>query len=480
MELENNLEDIQGASTVHNRIVIEVLDPVESRISTAHVHPLVPIMQYRASYWKKGPFNKIRAEYDKSLFHEKTKDYWYFYTGLIPRLKEYSEKKLTKPIIIVETAYDIPTVEPKLRNITLRTHQKELIQKALKHKRGVLKAPARSGKTVVQIGIASALRDYNILVLAHTVDIVNQTAKEFKEKGFFDGVQIVGGKAGKPMLTEQVVIATMQSFIKLNLEDYQDYFVAILVDEAHHVSKFDGTYGKILQQLLAPIRLGFTATTPEKLEAKYALEGLIGPVVGELTIEEAVKREVIAKPKIRIIKTPFSQRLKDIRNYMEAYEEGIVYNELRNRLILKTASDYVKEGKSVLILVVRTEHGKTLASLASEYFTKRLRFLYGATDEELRLISKDLLKNKSLKCLITSVIWKEGVDVPSLDVVVNAAGGKSEIATIQSVSRSLTRTKEKEEGRVVDFFDPSNRFFVDHFGHRLSTYMDNGWEFTSK
>lgn len=272
----------------------------------------------------------------------------------------------------------------------------------------------------------------------------------------------------------------MQSFIKLNLDEYLDYFVAILVDEAHHVSKFNGTYGKILQKLISPIRLGFTATIPEKVEAKHALEGLIGPVVGELNIKEAVKRGVIAKPKIRIIKTPFSQQIKDIRKYADAYEKGIVYNENRNRLILKTAADYVKENKSVLILVVRTEHGKALTNLASEYFTKRLRFLYGATDEELRLLSKDLLKNKNLKCLITSVIWKEGVDVPSLDVVINAAGGKSEIATIQAVSRSLTRTKDKEEGRVVDFFDPSHYFFISHFGHRLNTYMENGWEFSSK
>lgn len=136
MELENDLGNFQGAATICKPIVIEVLNPVESKISTVQTRPLIPIMQYKASFWRKGPFdNKIREDYDKSLFHIRTPDYWYFYTGFLPRIKEFSKKENIQ-LHIKEPTFNIPTVDPQLKNITLKDHQEELIHLALKYKRG--------------------------------------------------------------------------------------------------------------------------------------------------------------------------------------------------------------------------------------------------------------------------------------------------------------------------------------------------------
>jgi len=59
---------------------------------------------------------------------------------------------------------------------------------------------------------------------------------------------------------------------------------------------------------------------------------------------------------------------------------------------------------------------------------------------------------------------------------VNASGGKSEILTLQSLGRGLrTVPGVKDDVVLVDFFDPSNRYLVDHFGHRVSLYFEEGW-----
>ncbi len=45
------------------------------------------------------------------------------------------------------------------------------------------------------------------------------------------------------------------------------------------------------------------------------------------------------------------------------------------------------------------------------------------------------LNSKKLMGVVCTTAWKEGINIPSLDVIINAAGGKSEIATLQNLGR---------------------------------------------
>jgi superfamily II DNA or RNA helicase len=58
----------------------------------------------------------------------------------------------------------------------------------------------------------------------------------------------------------------------------------------------------------------------------------------------------------------------------------------------------------------------------------------------MRVIIKNKLINKEVRCVIATTVWREGIDIPSLDCVINAAGGKSEIMTLQGVGRGLRKT----------------------------------------
>jgi len=59
--------------------------------------------------------------------------------------------------------------------------------------------------------------------------------------------------------------------------------------------------------------------------------------------------------------------------------------------------------------------------------------------------------------------------------VINAAGGKSEIMTLQAIGRGLRRTDTKDQVIIVDFFDSSNYYLLGHFGERISIYSENDW-----
>jgi superfamily II DNA or RNA helicase len=261
----------------------------------------------------------------------------------------------------------------------------------------------------------------------------------------------------------------------LEVEENSNYFPeGFLVHNCHHLNTLTGMYGKTMQKLLSPIRLGFTATLPNTPEGNLVMTGYTGPVIGEFSIDDAVEEGVLAKPRIRLLKIPDNLKVGDLRTYKEVYDQGIVNNNARNRKIVSLIMQYSKEGKSVLVFVNQILHGDQICILAWKFGLK-VHFVQGETPKEMRAELKERLKNKTVDAIIATAVWKEGVNVPSLDVVINAGGGKSEIQTLQIIGRGLRKSDGKKEVLIIDFFDPSHRYLVDHFGHRLCLYFDNGW-----
>ncbi len=81
-----------------------------------------------------------------------------------------------------------------------------------------------------------------------------------------------------------------------------------------------------------------------------------------------------------------------------------------------------------------------------------------------------------MKGVIAIRIWSEGVNIRSIGAVINAAGGESEIASIQVFGRGM-RTAEGKKGVIlVDFIDLSHEWFRRHSLKRICTYLEAGWE----
>jgi len=75
--------------------------------------------------------------------------------------------------------------------------------------------------------------------------------------------------------------------------------------------------------------------------------------------------------------------------------------------------------------------------------------------------------------LIASSIYDEGVDLPEVNVLIKASGGKSEVKTIQQVGRGLRPKKEKLI--VYDFNDMNSKFLSAHSKKRIKTYKQEGF-----
>ncbi len=427
---------------------------------------ITPCLSYEQIYYKQGPFHKVPVARQAKVIWKDL-----ILTGHIPRIKSFCGKRGINLSVEGQLSFTT-TIEPVLKDITLKEHQRSLVKIAREVQRGVLISPTGSGKTVTALALMSSWPG-NKLFLTQSRDLVTQTAKAIQERmGLRKGEigLVVEGKTDfKP-----ITIATIQTLYRLDPKLYAKYFQLVITDECHHLSKITGTYGKVLSKIETPCRIGLTATWPTKEEACMALEGHIGPRIMEISSEQATDAGLLVPVKVKVVKVPFSQTIKAFKRYPDVYQAGITQNNNRNRLALKVAQGLNQEGKSVLVLVTEIEHGKRLKNMADLIGYETI-FIWGSTTTEDRENLRLKLHNKQLFCVIANKIWKEGVDIPSLDCIINAAGGKSEIATLQTVGRGTRAFKDKQELLVIDFFDPSHYYLVSHFGERVSLYCEKGW-----
>ena len=448
---------------------IYAASPIYSRITTGDHKFLAPILSYKTSVWLPGPYSKREKVITKLVIDKMGR----FLTGHIPVIKDFCEQH--NRTLEIQYGFDYHQLHdaPNLPGITLHHYQEKAITKALSPGRGIIHAPTGSGKTVVAGALISCFPHQNILFIIHTKDLLSQTLEEFN-KWFPNQVGVIGSGKLEP---NKITIGMIQTLNRLGPTEFDKIPTVVIVDEAHHISGFGKSYAKVLERLVNAVhRYGLTATLGYLPEAKLAAEGHIGPVVAEVKMDELIDLGFLAEPKLRLIKIPRNPHFRTIKKYSDLYQAAIVENKTRNKRILECAKEYLDQGLSSLILTVRLEHGQILESMAeSQYPELKLKYVHGGSESEIREEVRKGLVSGKIKVAVATTIFNEGVNIPSLGAVINAAGGKSEIAVLQKIGRGLRVTDEKKVIHLVDFFDPSHHFLIDHFGERLCIFFEKGW-----
>jgi len=461
---------------------ITIIDGIYCKASRDLWPTISRLMEYEGERWKMSPGGFGRQKEIKTrsfLDHRGGK----FLCGFLPRVKN-SIRSTGEDLKINGIPFYLPppnrpNIKPpegaRLEQFALQTHIAEV---AVKNQRGIIQAPTGSGKTTIAMLIASMFYPkHKILFLCHTISLLTQTYQEFANRGFSD-IGMVGGAFLKKfsdtlVKDNRIVISTVQTFSKFDPKEYCDQFDVVLIDEAHHCNAITGQFGKILTHLLAPVKIGFTATIPTAREASLALEGIIGPIIGEISIQEGVELKIMAKPKIKLVPIPHNSLFGDIRKYNELYRAAIVDSRIRNSRIASVAVDLASSGLSSLIIVKEIQHGDNITDMIRMKGHK-CSFVQGNTSGEIRDAVKEQLEQKGIKIVVCTAVWKEGVNIPSLNCVINAAGGKSEISTLQAIGRGLRSVPGKKEIVIYDFLDPY-KYLAQHAIQRIAIYVEAGW-----
>ncbi len=462
--------------------IIKILDSVHCKANAAARKLILPALKYKTTIWIKYRFGRKQPKIQTSyLITGRKETGGSFLTGLLPDVLKH---KNNKEKIKINGKNNIEIFSPKqkasLPGITFRKDQQDVFKIIKKKQRGLIVFPTGSGKTIIASGIISMFLPCRTLFLCHTIDLLMQTRKEFasffgtKNLYTFGGGITVNWDNVKDN-TSCIVLSTIQSFISVKPEQYSCFFDITIVDESHHVSALTGQYGHVLLNNLSPRKYGLTATPPIDDKKTLINKGLIGGVIAELTISDGIKKKIIAKPKIKLLSVPIQEAIKHKcqRSYIDSYFYGIVKNRTRNMLILKEVIENEKKNESTLIVIEKTEHGQNIENMMKRKNIE-VKFIYGLTDKNDRLKVKKDLQEKKIKTVICSRIWKEGINIPSLNNIVLAFGQNNENSTLQTLGRGLRRNKEKQTICLVDFLDPYN-YIAQHAILRIQTYKKHGW-----
>lgn len=355
--------------------------------------------------------------------------------------------------------------EHALKGITLHDYQERAFQEFMKAGRGVAKIATGGGKTELFIACAKALRVPSIF-MTHRINLLNQgAARLIKRAPEFKGkIGVIGDGQIEPNFITFAMVQTLFQLVKKHPEYARDLlsgYQFVTIDEAHRSGASQFHYPAIMCQN-AYYRLALTATPFMKgnRQDDMMLLGITGGIVTNVTNGELIERGILARPYFKFFEIN-SPKLWRARGWREIYEEGIIYNELRNRIITTQAVKLVNMGRKILVIVQEAQHGHLLAELIHDAGV-RIAYMDGknAADEReraLALISKD-----KLDAIVATNIFDEGIDVNEISGIVLAAGTKSAPALFQRTGRAIRRKADENYAIVIDFVDNTHKNLYEH------------------
>lgn len=357
----------------------------------------------------------------------------------------------------------------------LREHQEEALASLSKMREegktiALVQGATGSGKSA--IGVLDAKKvGGKVLLLAHTKELVEQGAENFKR--LWSEVSVGRFYESFHDTDTHVVCGSIQSIIR-NLDSFRpDDFDYLIIDECHHASA--KSYTNILSYFRPKFTLGLTAT-PERADGEDLLE-VFQDVAHKLDIREAVETGVLCP--VRCIRVKTNINMTDVRI------NGFKYNSLdleetimipdRNNLIVSTYLEYVN-GKSTVIFCTSVNHANTIASMLQERGI-RAESVSGGTKPQVR---KQILKDyasKKIQVLCACDLLNEGWDSPITEVLFMARPTMSKTIYMQQLGRGMRTHEGKEFLMVFDFVDNANMFNCPYSIHRLlnlSEYVPGG------
>lgn len=382
-----------------------------------------------------------------------------FPTGLLQLVVKELMKNDYKVNIVDETAV-LPSktvTKGVLHGIELRDYQIEAANIMIQQRRGVAGMATNSGKTEVMSAILWALGLPQSVILVNRKELMYQTARRMEKRlGCKVGIYGDGVKSKR-----NITVAMIQTLAKeKSFKGFLDNAV-VMVDECHHTSSNQTM--DILSKIPGSYRYGFSGT-PLKYDAlsDMKLIAATGEIGYTISNEFLIDAGYSAVPLVFIHIIESFEKLDWELEYKDAYDKLIVNNLIRNKKIAEKAN--AAKG-TVLVLVNRVDHGKILNEMLPNSI-----FVSGSDDMDYRNSVLEKMQTGVPCVYIATPIYDEGIDVPSVDTIILAAGGKSHVKLLQRIGRGLRKKDGENILSVHDFLDDTNMHLFGHSEDRIVTY----------
>jgi len=356
-----------------------------------------------------------------------------------------------------------------LNGISLRDYQADATDILTETGRGIAKMATNAGKTVVFAALIKLLGNKNALIIVRSKDLLYQTSRRLAD--YLDrSVGLIGDSHRDE---GDILVATVQTLNSLRKQKisigklFAENHI-LVIDEAHMVA--DNQTFDVLMQVPGWYRFGFSGTPLDRGKLNdLKLIACTGSLQVEVSNAELIEQEWSAKPIIFLHDVHLIPGFWNV-DYQTAYDLCIVTDLSRRELVANVAIAELDRG-SVLIIVSRIEHGLLLQEMIPDSI-----FVNGSSPVSVRQDVLGRLGRGDRLCCIATQIFDEGVDVPALDTLILAGGGKSKLKLLQRVGRGLRKKKGRNIVHIHDFLDGSNKYLLEHTEERVSVYKREGFD----
>jgi superfamily II DNA or RNA helicase len=373
---------------------------------------------------------------------------------------------------------------------TLRNYQVKAAKRCLQKKIGTAVVAVGGGKTLIMASITKYLNKPTLIVVPDS-QLVSQIYNRFIETGAFN-VKDLGILYGKEKKLGKITVGTFQT-IKSYIEKYptkMSQFEVILMDEAQ--TTWQSNTGRFIDEFYQDKEylLGFTGTlyrydNVEKSLEDFIMLGLTGKPIVNIPIIYLAKRGYLAYPYV-YMDTVFAPSAP-IQNWNRVYKNYIENFNARNKKIVDWAKYFFDKGLKSIILVNTKSHAKKLFELLPEDMRYKTIIIFGNKEAMIYNFGKlhrvfidyNDIMNKientdEYKLVIATQVFNQGTDIPSLNAIILAFGGRSMVSLFQRMGRVLRKTNTKTKAFIVDFFDDTHNYLRSQSYNRVNLYKKEG------
>jgi superfamily II DNA or RNA helicase len=359
----------------------------------------------------------------------------------------------------------------------------EMVNKA-QLENGIINTTGATGKSVYAACLYGAYQQLNTILAVPLKEVYNELYTKFK--GLFPHKHI--GRVGDGIhdISNDITITTYKSIRSCAIEKCQ----LLLADEIQS-STGDQT-SKIFCSIF-PIRaFGFSATIKNLFnQAEKLLKGMFGEVIVTMPYREAEELGAVLPGAVYFVQMPSDQLLVTASTIEGKISQGIKNCKYRNWLIGEICRTIPRDYQTIVFLDHIADHLPKLYAempVGTKFFhrgsSKADYKGFALTGKQQKQVIEEF-KGNGFQHLIMSDCGRAGVNILNARVIVQAAGGSSEVEVLQEAyrcSRTLpeaVRTEmgvsEKTHFVLIDFLDSHDQALEGMSYKRMAAYREQGW-----